>query len=443
MRSCCRSVCFLLLMDSTLPPRVGRAWRPIRRVVHFGPRCINRPVSQPLGWSAQGDQAKGSLLGLGVKGCGVPQVHTRALVTVCSIYLPPHDDIRQQDLDTLVDQLPTPFVLLCDFNGHSALWGSVVTNSRGRYIERFISNICLCLLNNDEKTYFHEPTRTFHSLDLAICSPTLMPLLNFTVLSDLYDSDHFPLIASYADSGGAIQYPPRYLFQGADWEKFMQMADVTESMVCTADITEAVQNVVDCIINAANNSIPKCSPRLRKFRRPWWNEACRDSLREEKKLWNIFRRYPTTENHVALKRAKALARRIRRRSQRESWINFISSITPSISSKQLWKKVKAANGIYREFSFPVLNTGNVTHSAPLDIANTLGHAFAQVSATDSYSTDFVAIKNRAERTSLRFTACSTLPYNSEFRMFELETALSRAHDTSPVQMGSHIICFAI
>ncbi|GBO36447.1 hypothetical protein AVEN_162884-1 [Araneus ventricosus] len=68
MRSSCRSVCFLLLMDSKLPPRVGRAWRPIRREVHFGPRCINRPVSQPLGWSAQGDQAKGSLLGPGVKG---------------------------------------------------------------------------------------------------------------------------------------------------------------------------------------------------------------------------------------------------------------------------------------------------------------------------------------------------------------------------------------
>ncbi|GBO02279.1 hypothetical protein AVEN_27094-1 [Araneus ventricosus] len=146
------------------------------------------------------------------------------------------------------------------------------------------------------------------------------------------------------------------------------MTDVTESMVCTADITKAVQNVVDCIINVASNSIPKCSPRLKKFRRPWWNEACR---REEKKQWNIFRRYPTTENHVAFKRAKAVARRIRRRSQRESWINFISSITSSISSKQLWKKVKAANGIYREFSFPVLNTGNVTHSAPLDTANTL------------------------------------------------------------------------
>ncbi|GBM26167.1 Retrovirus-related Pol polyprotein from transposon TNT 1-94 [Araneus ventricosus] len=211
------------------------------------------------------------------------QVHARTLVTICSVYLPPHDVIGQHDLDNLIEQLPTPFLLLDDFNGHSALWDSDVTNSRGRQIEQFISNNCLCLLNNNEKTYFHEPTRTFHSLDLAICSPTLMSLLDFTVGSYLYNSDHFPLIVSYADSGGAIQYPPRYLFQRADWEKFMQLADVTESMVCTADITEAVQNVVDCIINAANNTILICSPRLRKFREPWCNEAGRDSSREEKK----------------------------------------------------------------------------------------------------------------------------------------------------------------
>ncbi|GBO42130.1 hypothetical protein AVEN_38691-1 [Araneus ventricosus] len=151
--------------------------------------------------------------------------HSGGVFTVCCVYLPPHDVVSQQDLETLVDQLPTPFILLGDFNGHSILWGSDVTNSRGRQIERLISNNCLCLLNNDEKTYFHEPTRTFHSLDLAICFPTLLPLLNFTVGRDLCNSDHFPIIVSYADSGGAIQYPPRYLFQRADWGNFMQLAD--------------------------------------------------------------------------------------------------------------------------------------------------------------------------------------------------------------------------
>ncbi|GFX36913.1 putative RNA-directed DNA polymerase from transposon X-element [Trichonephila clavipes] len=109
------------------------------------------------------------------------RIHIHSLVTVCCVYLPPNDVVPQVDLNHLVSQLPAPFILLGDFNGHSPLWGHDVTNSRGRQIEQLISDHCLCLLNNDEKTYFHAPTRTFHSLDLAICSPTLLPMLNFEV----------------------------------------------------------------------------------------------------------------------------------------------------------------------------------------------------------------------------------------------------------------------
>ncbi|GBN26821.1 hypothetical protein AVEN_249236-1 [Araneus ventricosus] len=122
-------------------------------------------------------------------------------------------------------------------------------------------------------------------------------------------------------------------------------------MVSTAGITEAVQNVVDCLINAANNTIPKCSPRLRKFRRPWWNEACCDNRREEKKLWNIFRRYPMTENHVAFKHAKAIARRIRRRSQRESWINFLHKSHPLLPVKNCLKRLRLLMEYIVNFSF--------------------------------------------------------------------------------------------
>lgn len=211
----------------------------------------------------------------------------------------------------------------------------------------------------------------------------------------------------------------------------MQLAEVNKSMVSTSNITEAVQNIIDCIINSANMTIPKTLPRFRKYRRPWWNEACRDSYKEQRKRWNIFRRYPTTANLVAFKRARAIARRVRRRSQRDSWISFVSSITSSTTSKLLWKKVKAANGIYNDFTFPVFKVGTAVVSSPFDIANTLGQTFAAVSANDSYSPNFVARKNRAERQHLNFSTRSTISYNCEFTMCELEKALSRTNDTSP------------
>ncbi|GBL82176.1 hypothetical protein AVEN_252370-1 [Araneus ventricosus] len=185
------------------------------------------------------------------------QVHIKTLVTVCCIYLPPNDAISQNGLKILVDQLPIPFVLLGDFNSHGTLWGSESTNSRGRQIEQFISDNCLYLLNNDEKTYFHEPTRTFHTLDPAICSPEQLPFLKFKVEGDLNNSDHFPLIIYPADNSSMTQSPPTYVFHRADWSVFTRLASITEAMISSCNISDAVQNVIDCIIRAADASTPQ------------------------------------------------------------------------------------------------------------------------------------------------------------------------------------------
>ncbi|GFU26262.1 putative RNA-directed DNA polymerase from transposon X-element, partial [Trichonephila clavipes] len=185
-----------------------------------------------------------------------------SLVTVCCVYLPPNDVVPQVDLNQLVSQLPAPFILLGDFNGHSPQWGHDDTNSRGRQIEQLISDHCLCLLNNDEKTYFHAPTRTFHSLDLAICSPTLLPMLNFEVANDLHNSDHFPLLVSHVNGAGTRFRPPTYYFHRADWDKFTRLAIISGTMVQNRAVDEAVFTVTEAIRNAADAAIPKTSNSL-------------------------------------------------------------------------------------------------------------------------------------------------------------------------------------
>ncbi|GFS93551.1 putative RNA-directed DNA polymerase from transposon X-element [Trichonephila clavipes] len=54
------------------------------------------------------------------------RIHVHSLVTVCCVYLPPNDVVPQVDLNLLVSQLPAPFILLGDFNGHSPLWGMMI-----------------------------------------------------------------------------------------------------------------------------------------------------------------------------------------------------------------------------------------------------------------------------------------------------------------------------
>ncbi|GBM91250.1 hypothetical protein AVEN_251136-1 [Araneus ventricosus] len=96
-------------------------------------------------------------------------------------------------------------------------------------------------------------------------------------------------------------------------------------MVQTSSINDAVQIVTESILRAADASIPKSSSRPRRLRKPWWNDACRDAYKKQKKLWDRFRRYPTTANLIAFKGAKAFARRVRRQSQRESYLPSLHS----------------------------------------------------------------------------------------------------------------------
>ncbi|GFU45335.1 RNase H domain-containing protein [Trichonephila clavipes] len=155
-------------------------------------------------------------------------------------------------------------------------------------------------------------------------------------------------------------------------------------MIKTESVDTAVQEVINVLIAAADFSIPKSSSHSFQHYKPWWNADCQTAYKNQRKLWGIFRRYPTLENLLAFKKAKANARRVRRRSQRQSWIRYVSSLTSSTSSKQLWKKVKAANGIYRDFSFPILQTSNSVFSSPNEIANILGETFQSVSSAASY-----------------------------------------------------------
>ena len=43
-------------------------------------------------------------------------------INICSVYIPPNDNINKSKLKNLDDKLPKPFIMLGDFNGHNTLW---------------------------------------------------------------------------------------------------------------------------------------------------------------------------------------------------------------------------------------------------------------------------------------------------------------------------------
>ena len=78
-------------------------------------------------------------------------------ITICSVYIPPSFALNSQHLDNLLQQLPSPYILLGDFNGHNILWGGQNNDSRGELIENFITKNDICIMNDKSYTY-HSPS---------------------------------------------------------------------------------------------------------------------------------------------------------------------------------------------------------------------------------------------------------------------------------------------
>ena len=75
-------------------------------------------------------------------------ISTSKTITICSLYLPPSENLNIVLLTRLIDQLPNPFVICGDFNGRSMTWGCDKSNSRGDRIDDFITENNICLLNS-------------------------------------------------------------------------------------------------------------------------------------------------------------------------------------------------------------------------------------------------------------------------------------------------------
>ena len=111
-------------------------------------------------------------------------------VNIYSIYIPPSNDIDENELKKLIDQLPRPFILLGEFNNHNTLWGCKDTNKKGKMLEKVINENDMCLLNNGAFTYVNLSSGN-HS---SIFDPTAYMDFAWNVYDDTCSSDHFPIL---------------------------------------------------------------------------------------------------------------------------------------------------------------------------------------------------------------------------------------------------------
>ena len=237
-------------------------------------------------------------------------------ITFCSVYVPPNSSLSIHDLESLTEQLPEPFVLLGDLNGHSELWGCSDTNPKGTVIEKFIDNNNLCIFNSNKHTYLHPASGHYSSLDLSICSPDLFLDFEWDVLDDQHGSDHFPTILKTNTNENTST--PKYKFNKADWENFQNLCVEELNSENFENCPQPVDRFTTLLSFIADECIPKTKGKARKSR-PWFNDDCKRAIRIRRAAVKKFNCRPTEENLQNIKIARAKARRTIRQAKKVSW----------------------------------------------------------------------------------------------------------------------------
>ena len=101
------------------------------------------------------------------------------------------------------------------------------------------------------------------SVDISLCSSTIVDRFEWNVSDELYSSDHFPIIISYLQNDPR-PYEPQYNINKADWQMYEYLTRQIDPFDDLKDHNEIDKYITEFMLRAADESIPKTSPNAIK-----------------------------------------------------------------------------------------------------------------------------------------------------------------------------------
>ena len=350
------------------------------------------------------------------------QVYLGFNVTICSIYNSRSHTLNKQLLENLLQQLPSPVMLLGDLNAYNTMWGSISTDTRGREVERFLNTSGLNILNDGSNTRIG--TISDSAIDLSIISPIINDRLTWSVLPSPYDSDHIPISISYQRASHE-QMCSKYNVRRANWSHFSHSEawnNIDQDLDGTTD--EIFQKLLERFDRACQDSMPINSNKGKLYPKTWWSESLTRTRNERESAYRRFKRNPTDQNKMRWKVARAHQRRAIREHKRTSWKSKVNSITVNTRPAELYEFIRNIQG-FECRKLHVLKDGNNVYQDKQEIANKLASTLSHTSSTTNYSPAFLQTKTNVENelAGLSFDEESESQYNSNFTIDELNHAL--------------------
>lgn len=357
------------------------------------------------------------------------QIYLDRRYTVCSLYLPPGIPFPVDDFNDLVNQLPTPFLILGDMNARNPRWGDILCNQRGNQLASVVDNLDLGILNTGEPTHFHVQTGTLSAIDLTICSNDAILDFNWGVMDDRYTSDHFPIIVSVAQSP-PVSRLPKWNIEKAKWKIFMQNSSIDAVAEEFPLIDDAIEFLNTTLFTAGLLSVPRTTGNFARRPVPWWNRECKIAHKAMRAAKTRYRRHKCDYYKVQYNKARAQFRLKIKKSRKGCWTMYLNSINSKTPLSLIWKKIRKIAGKYVPCKPPIIKINNVKIADPQTVAESLSNHFAEVSKKNN-DRPYADYREREEQKNLDFTPEREETYNIPFSMNEFESALANAKDTAP------------
>ena len=273
---------------------------------------------------------------------------------------------------------------------------------------------------------------------------------------DQHGSDHFPVIIESVNNS-TNDHNAKWKLNKANWELYHSLCEESLKIDKFKNSLDPLDDFTSSLLDISNKSIPKTSTNPKKSK-PWYNDECKDAIKQRKQALSKFCIYPTKENLNKVKNFRAKARRTIKASKRKSWKSYVSNLNYKTPIKKVWDMIRKISGKSKSPSFTHLNTKRGTKATSKEeIAKHLAKLFWIILHLGIIQRSFKTSKNKKKKSNIisplqilkNITACLTLQnlkMLSQYQKIQLQalmTSITRCLNTFPKPPLAHFYIFSL
>jgi hypothetical protein len=295
-------------------------------------------------------------------------------------------------------ELGPELFLIGDLNAKTSSVGCKSKDKNGTVLDDILlSEIDLCVLNDESPTYFKYKSEYSEILDLMLASSNLgNKLLSFEVLDDhMMKSDHAPIMCRLSFNKpfklDLANAEPRFNFSKADWAKYGHIMDDMISGYEWGDFSDIIsvnELFTRLLLESGEASVPKFVKVHHKSYPSHILQIIkeRQAIRKEKKgkSFEILK----VLNSIYNKLTGLMRFKIKEYTEKK-WSLFLGSLGPyPASSSIFWNIINRARSQKYSSSIPTLRIGDSVFESDEEKANLFASILGKMFSEDVNSTDF-------------------------------------------------------